>query len=255
MTHDTEMRFLMTVSTLTLAPALAFDAVTAFDGDDMLTEQVRSLTAILSVAPLSGRAIVSWIFDTTGTTLSQSTVSRAMAVAVALAGVNYPLNDESLDFGIVSSTVANLVRIRSVVPKFGGGQDGLKAAMVGFTEVVAFCDDVAAYWETVQQNRRDGKAAEVEVNHNDSTEDTATDSGAGSDDTDNSVGGGIPSIMSADKAATVLREIAGNIRAGRIAPTDELIAAAQAILAASVDAFATLDAITATDNAGALAAA
>lgn len=240
----------MSVSTLNLAPALAFDAVNAFDGDDMYGMQVKSLTAIIAAAPMSSRKIVSWIHETTGTLISQSTVTRALSVATALLAAEYPLTG---DTGVVHSTVANLVRIKIAKPEFGGGSKGLAAA-VGFWsgDAVSFCSDVAAYWETVTDSRDS-------VSHGDSVEvvaedDTEATPGAGEPD-EGPVGGGESSVMSSERAAVILREIAGNVESGRMAPTDELVSAAQSILAAAAAALATVDSTTATDNQGALALA
>lgn len=237
----------MATSTLNLAPALAFDAVNAFDGDDLYGMQVKTLTAIVTAVPMSSRKIVAWIHETTGSLLSQSTVTRALSVATALMEAEYPLDG---DTGVVHSTVANLVRIKIAKPEYGGGKDGLAVAVGFWTgDVTGFCSDVAAYWETVTDSRDN-------LSHDDSTDvtaesDTEADSGAGEPD-EGAVGGGESSIMSADKAADILREIAGNVTAGRMAPTDDLISAAQSILTAAVAAMATLETVAMTSNTGAL---
>ena len=155
----------MATSTLNLAPALAFDAVNAFDGDDMYGMQVKSLTAIITAAPMSSRKIVAWIHETTGTLISQSTVTRALSVATALMKAEYPLDG---DTGVVHSTVANLVRIKIAKPEYGGGSDGLAMAVGFWTgDVTGFCSDVAAYWETVTDSRDN-------VSHDDSPADADT---------------------------------------------------------------------------------
>lgn len=242
----------MTNSTLSLAPVLAHNIVEAFDGDDVHAKRVRSLADVLAISPLSTREMMAWVKVTTGTELSQKTVDRAQGVAMALVKAEY---DFTGDDGMVSSTVANLVRIRTASPKHGGGSQAvtdLTATYAG--DIVAFTTVVADYWDYVTDQRSAPALVTEAVSQDDSTEDDTDDTGAGEPD-DGAVGGGESSIMSAEKSAAVMREIAGNISAGRIAPTDDLIAAAMAILDAASAALDTVNTVTATSNTGALALA
>lgn len=215
---------------------LANDVAEAFDGDNVHGARVRSLAAVLELVPaMTSRNMVRWVYETTGRRLSQSTVSRAQGVALALVTAGFPVADPHDD---VTRTVSDLVRLRTLA-----GVDAVNAlaeqwksgtfTLETFSDVVndaySSCDaEKAANAASAAKSRESRKIPAVNGG-------VDGGSGSGQDMAGETVGGGETARITAGKESAALRALAGQITTGQVEVTDELITAARAVLTAIAD--------------------
>lgn len=217
--------------------------VEAFDGDATLTERVSALQELLAEdGRVTTRQLVADAL-VLGRKVSQSLVTRSMSVARTLADTGIAVD------GLDSRTVANMVRIVTE-SKSGGGVKALAAIVKPYTAEVREADDwrdmlaadVDAAWSLIRGGN--APAAQVDESAPDTSEGT-DDLGAGEPD-GGAIGGGESAVITAERAAEVVRAIAGDVNTGRIDASDELEAAAEAILKAIAGKRAAALALTAT---------